>query len=286
LLAHLLRRGGPLLASALVIAAAVASLLGPSPVGRLVGSVWFLAGAGVVAITSLLAAAVALKRRSWAGAIQHFGLVIALAGVAVNQTATRNGYLFLEQGAGARNFCLSNDLRRVADLPEPFALDSVGSIKAKAFRSAPVAWVSATGGRSRPVTYNRPFTAAGRQLLLSQVVEPGFLDEYELALDGEEYLLMHNQVVEPAPGRRVWSFAFDADARRVGLMVGGEQQWLGVGDSATVQGRALKLTSATFAAHSGVIFVINDARFRFIIFVGFGLMLLGLVPSLFRRERP
>lgn len=275
-----------MLASALVIAAAVASLFGPGPVQRLVGSMWFLVGAGMVVITSLLAAAVALRRRSWPGAIQHIGLVIALAGVAVNQTTARNGCLFLEQGAGISNFCLSRDLRRVEELPEPLAMDTVGSIQSKAFRPAPVAWVSASGGRSRPVTYNRPFTTAGRQLLLSQVVEPGFLNEYELVLDGEEYLLMHNQVIEPASGLRVWSFAYDADAHRVGLMLGDEQQWLGIGESATVRGRTLKLTSATFAANSGVIFIVNDARFRFIIFAGFGLMLLGLVPSLFRREEP
>ena len=275
-----------MLASALVIAAAVASLFGLGPVQRLVGSAWFLVGAGAVAITSLRAAVAAIKRRSWPGAIQHLGLVIALAGVAVNQARARNGYLFLERGAGASNFCLSSDLRRVEELPEPLALDSVGSVLAKAFRPAPVAWVSASGGPSRTVTYNRPLTAAGRQLLLSQSVEPGFLDEYELALDGEEYVLMHNQVVEPSPGLRVWSFAFDAAARRVGLMLGSQEQWLGVGDSATVRGRTLKLLSATFAAHSGVIFIVNDARFRFIIFAGFGLMLLGLVPSLFRRMEP
>lgn len=275
-----------MLASALVIAAAVASLFGPGPVQRLVGSAWFLIAAGAVALASLLAALLALKRRSWPGAIQHLGLVIALGGVAVNQTTARSGYLFLEQRAGASNVFLSRDLRRVEELPAPLALDSVGSVLAKAFRPAPVAWVTVKGKdeMSKAVTYNQPLKAAGRQFLLTQTVEPGFLNEYELALDGEEYLLMHNQVIEPAPGLRVWSFAYDADAQRVGLMFGSEQQWLGIGDSATVQGRTVKLTSATFAADSGVIFVVNDARFRFIIFAGFGLMLLGPVPSLFRRE--
>ena len=283
-----LRRSGPVLALALVIAAAVSSLFGPGPVQRLVGSAWFLAAVGVVAVASLLAAVAAIRRRSWPGAIQHVGLVVALAGVAVNQTAARNGYLFLEQGAGASNFCLSRDLRRVEELPEPLALDSIGSVRARAFRPAPVAWVTAKGKgeMSKGVTYNRPLNVAGRQLLLSRVVEPGFLTEYELALDGEEYLLMHNQVIEPAPGLHVWSFAYDAAARRIGLMFGSEQQWLGIGDSATVQGRTLRLTSATFAANSGVIFIVNDARSRFIIFAGFGLMLLGLIPSLFWKEEP
>jgi hypothetical protein len=284
LLANLLRRGGPLLASALVIAAAMASLFGPGPVQRMVGSVWFLVASGVVAVAGLLAAVTAIRRRSWPSALQHVGLVVALAGVAVNQTTARNDYIFLEQGARASNICLSSDLRRVEELPEPLTLDSSTTVLTKAFRPAPVAWVSTSAGPSRPVTYNQPLMIAGRQLLLSRVVEPGFLTEYEVALDGEEYLLMHNQVIEPGP--RIWSFAYDAEARRVGLMLGGEQRWLGVGDSTTANGRALKLTSATFAAHSGVIFIVNDVRFRFIIFAGFGLMLLGLVSPLFRREKP
>jgi hypothetical protein len=115
-------------------------------------------------------------------------------------------------------------------------------------------------------------------------VAPGFLSEYEIALDGTEYLLLHNQITEPSSGLRLWSFAYDADAGRVGIVLGTEQRWLGIGESAAVQGRTLKLLSATFAANAGAIFVVNDARYRFIIFLGFGLALLGLLPPLFRRE--
>jgi hypothetical protein len=268
---------------ALVIAAAVASLFGPEPVQRLVGSGWFLAGAGLVALASLLAAVRAILHHSWSDAVQHIGLVVALVGVVVNQKAAHRGYLFLEQAAGGRNYCLSSNLRQIEELPGTFALDSVGQQIARGFEPAPVAWVS-TESRSRPVTYNRPRKASGRQLLILRVVGPGFLSEYELALGGEEYLLLHNQVIEPSPGLRVWSFAYDTDARRVGLMLGRKQQWLGIGDSATVQGRELKLLSASFAANPGVIFVANDVRYRFIIFIGFGLALLGLLPPLFRRE--
>jgi hypothetical protein len=284
LLANLLRRGGPLLASALVLSAAVVSLFGLGPVQRLVGSAWFLAGTGVVALASLLAAVTAVSRRSWPSVVQHVGLVVALTGVVVNQKTAHSGYLFLEQGAGVSNFSLSHNLRRVDELPEPLALDSLTSVSAKAFRPAPVAWVNIGDGRSRPLTYNRPLDVAGRQILVSQTVAPGFLSEYEIALDGTEYLLLHNQLIEPSPGLRLWSFAYDADAGRVGLMLGSEQQWLGIGESAAVQGRELKLLSATFAANAGAIFVVNDARHRFIIFLGFGLALLGLLPPLFRRE--
>ncbi len=267
-----------------MFAAAVACLFGPESVQRLVGSAWFLAGAGVVAITTLLAIAMAIKRRSWASVTQHLGLVVALAGVGVNQTTSRSGYLFLEQGVGISNFSLSRDLHRLDELPEPLALDSTTSVLAKAFRPAPVAWVSGSDGRSRAVTYNRPLNVAGRQVLLSQIAAPGFLYEYEIALDGEEYLLLHNQVTEPSLGLRLWSFAYDAEARHVGLTLGSEQRWLGIGDSVEVRGRNLKLLSATFAANSGAIFIVNDARFRFIVFIGFGLALLGLLPALLRRE--
>lgn len=273
-----------MLASALVLSAAVASLFGLEPVQGLVGSTWFLTGTGVIALVSLLAAVIAVSRRSWSSVVQHFGLVVALAGVLVNQKIAHTDYLFLEQGTGASNSALSHNLRRVEELPAPLALDSLTSVSAKAFRPAPVAWVTVADGRTRPVTYNRPLKVAGRQVLLSQTVAPGFLSEYEITLDGTEYLLLHNQFTEPSPGLRVWSFAYDADARRVGLTLGNEQRWLGIGESATVQGRALKLLSATFAANAGAILVVNDVRYRYIIFLGFGLALLGLLPPLFRKE--
>jgi hypothetical protein len=286
LLVNLLRRGGPSLASALVLAAAIGSLFGPEPVQKLVASPWFLAGTGVVALTSLLAGFVAVSRRSWSSVLQHVGLVVALIGIAVNQGSTHSGYLFLEQGAGVSNFALSRNLRGVAELPEPLGLDSLTSVSAKAFRPAPVAWVTIADGHSRAVTYNRPLIVAGRQVLLSQVAAPGFLNEYELALDGEEFMLLHNQVAELSAGLPVWSFAYDAEARRVGLMLGNEQRWLGIGESAAVRGTSLQLLSASFAANAGVILVVNDIRCRFIIFLGFGLALLGLLPPLFRREVP
>jgi hypothetical protein len=97
-----------------------------------------------------------------------------------------------------------------------------------------------------------------------------------------EYLLLHNQTVRLESGLRVWSFAFDAATRKVGLLVGDEQHWLAAGDSVTVKGRTVRLESATFAPNAGAIFIVNDVRYRFIIFTGFGLMLLGLVPPLVR----
>ena len=150
MLANLLRRGGPLLASALVLAAAVASLFGSEPVQRLVNSVWFLAGTGAVALASLLVTTIAVSHRSWSGVIQHFGLVVALTGVAVNQKAAHSDYLFIEQGAGASNLALGHNLRRLEELPEPLALESLTSVSARAFRPSPVAWVTVADGRSVP----------------------------------------------------------------------------------------------------------------------------------------
>ena len=99
-----------MLASTLVLSAAIGSLFGPEPVQKLVGSPWFLAGTGIATLAGLLAAASAVARRSWPSVIQHIGLVIALVGVGVNQRSARGGYLFLEQGAGASNFVLSRNL--------------------------------------------------------------------------------------------------------------------------------------------------------------------------------
>jgi hypothetical protein len=272
-----------LLASALVIAAAVASLFGPEPVLRVVGSGWFLAGAGLSALADLVAAIVAITRRSWPRVIQHAGLALALAGVVVNQQAGANGYLFLEQAAGARNFYLSRDLRRLEELPVALSLDSIGSIARRGFRPAMVAWVTPEQGTAWPLTYNRPFARAGRQVLFSQVVAPGFLEEYGFTFGPDEYLLLHNQVAELSGGLRISSFGYDAAERKVGLLLGGNRQWLAAGDSVTVHGATLSLTEAAFAANAGAILIVNDVRFRFVIFAGFGLMLLGLVPPLFRR---
>ncbi|MBN2464649.1 hypothetical protein JXD38_03365, partial [candidate division WOR-3 bacterium] len=111
MLISLLRRGGPLLASALVLFAAVACLFGPESVQRLVGSGWYVAGAGIVALSSLLAAVIAVPRRFWTSAIQHFGLVVALIGVFVNQKAAHSGYLFLEQRGGISDVVLSRNFR-------------------------------------------------------------------------------------------------------------------------------------------------------------------------------
>lgn len=276
-----------MLALALVSVASVASLFGPSEVARIVGSSWFVSVTALATLASLAAAVIAPGRRGWANMLLHAGFVVSLAGVAVNQIVPRSGYLFLEQAAGGVSFYLDRDLRRIDDLPFTVALDSLAGYSARGFQPAMLAWVSATAGERKlvqPVTYNRPLTLAGRQLIFARMVEPGFLLDYELAVGNEQYLLMHNQVARPEGGPEIRSFGYDVETRRVGLMVGGVEQWLSTGQSAVVGDELLALESADFAAGPGVIMVISDIRFRFIIFAGFAIVLLGLLPPLFKRE--
>jgi hypothetical protein len=280
-----LRRGGPLLASALVLAAAIASLFGPEPVQRLVATPWFLAGVVITALAALIAGILAVARHSWSSVLQHVGLTLAVIGIAVNQRGAHNGYLYLEQAAGASNLCLSDDSRRVEELPVSLALDSLGTHTSRGFQPAPVTWVTAAGsGKSALVAYNHPLAFSGRQLLLAGTTEPGYLQEYELAAGQDTYVLQHGQVAEVSPGRDVSSFAYDAAADKVGLQIDTAQHWLSVGDSLVSNGKALKLTQTVFAANAGAVFIVNDVRFRSIIYVGFALMLLGLLPPVFRRE--
>jgi len=279
-----LPRAAALLATVLAAAAAVASLFGPEPVQRLVGSASFVVGTGLLVTASLLAAVVAARRRTWSGALWHVGLAAALVGVFINQHAAHRSYLFLEKGAGATNSSLGRDFRHREALPEPLALDSVTTVRARAFRPAPVVWVTAGNERSIPVTYNHPLRLAGRQVIVSQVAAPGFLTGYEVTVNGSAYKLLHNQLVDPLPGLQLSSFAYDAESGRVGLNFGHERRWLGIGESTPVRGGAVKLVSARFAADVGAVLVVNDIRYRFIVFAGFGLVLLGLLPPLFSKE--
>lgn len=287
MLTGLLRKGGLLLALALVAVAAVASLFGPNEVARVTGSFWFTGVAGLCGLASLVAAVVLLRQRRLLAFLPHLGLLLGLVGVMLNHVADRGGYMFLPAQAGARNYCLGRNLRQVEELPFAVHLDSLGAKASRGFRLAPVAFVRGTSGAqdfSAALTFNRTLTVAGYRLMLSRVVEPGFLDEYELIVDGTEYALMHNQHILPRPGLKVWSFGFDTEEQRVGLLVGTTRQWLAVGDSATVSGTELRLTAASFAPTRGAILVVNDIRLRPVLFIGFGLVLAGLLLPLLRRE--
>ena len=284
MLSSLLRRGGLLLALALVSAAALASLFGTEQAQSIAASPVFIIAAALTGIASLVAGIAAVAGRRWTSVLLHFGFVLTLAGIAVNQRAARPGYLFLEHGSAGRNLYISRDLRRLEVLPVTVRLDSITMRTARGFRAAAVAFTTVEPETHVPgVTYNRPLAIAGRQLMLMQTVEPGFLDEYELAFDSAEYVLLHNQIAEPVPGISVASFAYDADSGKVGLRVGKEELWLTPGDSAVASGHKLRLRSAVFAAGPGAIYIVNDIRFRLLIFAGFALSLIGLLLALLRR---
>jgi len=283
LFTRLLRRAGPLLALALVAAAAVASLFGLEPVQRLVGSTWFLVLAGLVAGLSLLAGIIAVTRGEWPGILLHLGLVIGLTGVGLNQLPRRGGYLLLEPGQ-VSNLCLSSNLRLVQELPFEVGLDSITERNVPGFRTTPVAWLK-VGDRRTSVTFNEPLDLSGCRVLLARIVDRGFLVDYELEINGQEYVLLHNQHVDLPGGGAAWSFATDVSGQLVALMVNGQQKWLASGDSAIVRGVSLRMGEATFTSSDAAILVLNDVRLRFIIYVGFGLALLGLVPPLLRSRR-
>jgi hypothetical protein len=284
LLTRLLRRGGPLLALALVCAAAAASLFGTETARRIAGSPVFIAIAALITVASLASSVMSLTGRRWTAALLHGGLAVALAGVAVNQRLCRPGFLFLEMAGPAKNCYISSDLSRLELLPASVRLDSLAMHTARGFRPAPVAHTTAEPGPSVGVTWNRPLELPGRRLMLSRLTEPGFLDEYELALDSAEFLLLHNQIAVPASGVALASFAFDAEQARVGLRLNQTEAWLGIGETATIAGHRLSLRSASFARSMGVIYAVNDTRFRLIIFAGFALSLLGLLGPLLRRK--
>jgi hypothetical protein len=176
----------------LVVAAAVASLFGPNSVRLVTSSFWFIVGAVIAAVLSLVVSILSLTRRRWATALLHVGLVIALVGIGVDEKLSRNGYLYLEAGAPATELFVAGNLRAVDELPFAVGLDGVSMHQSRGFNPAPSTDLT-VGPNSLTVTYNRPLNARGRRLLLKQLVEPGFLQEYELAAGKDEYVLLHNQ---------------------------------------------------------------------------------------------
>ncbi len=284
-----LRTAGPLVALALATAAAVASVFGLDEVQKVAGSWWFVAAACLCGLSGLVGAVRLIGQRRRTAALSHFGLALGIVGILLNQTLSRGGYLFLPVGAGARNYCLAQNLKGVVELPFSVRLDSLGVRTSRGFRPAPAALIRATAGTkafAASLTWNHTVTVDGYRLVLSRVVEQGFLEEYELAVGEDEYSLLHNQRVRLRPGLEVTSFGFDVEHKQVGLVVNNTRQWLAVGDSAAVEGARLRLTAASFAPAVGAVFVANDVRLRPVLFIGFGLVLLGLLGEALRRAEP
>jgi hypothetical protein len=83
--------------------------------------------------------------------------------------------------------------------------------------------------------------AAKGFVVLNWAVEPGFLRDFELAVDSEQYVLLHNQHARLTHGVTAWSFGFDDSAGRVGLVLGPRLVWLAPGETAGVAGTTVRL---------------------------------------------
>jgi hypothetical protein len=266
--------------------AAVAGLAGPGQVERVAGSWWFVALSLAIGLLCLTAAVLALARRRplVAGAATHLGIVIGLVGVFLNQRLANSGYVLLEAGAGGKNFLLDRGLRRIEPLPFTVRLDGLSQRESRGFRPAPVATVS-VGGRTFEVSYSRPLTRSGYRLLLARTVGPGFPHEYELDIDCQPYLLLHNQQADLPDGTVLSSTGYDREQGRLGIAAGTSTVWLAPGETATVAGTRLRLVAVDLARNAGAVFTAHDYRLRFFVFAGFGLALLGSAMMLFRRRR-
>lgn len=277
-----------LVALLLLLVAAIASITGPETAARVAGSAWFSAAGAATAAALLFAAVSAVRRRpsGWPAALlAHLGLLVGLGGIILNQSAARSGYLFLESGAGAKDFVLDRGLRRLATLPFPVRLDSITESTARGFLPAPVTWLTA-GVRSVPVSYNRALRRCGWKFVFGRLTGPGFPHEYEVTAGSETWLLLHNQQARLGPGMVLASFGYDAASGSLGLALGTQQAWLRPGESADLAGYPLRLEAVAFANGPGAVFAVQDERLRPPLFAGFGLALAGALVLLLRRREP
>lgn len=226
--------------------------------------------------------------RKYAKIVIHFGLLIGLIGVWLNQSQKTSGYLFLELAGGTKNFFLSKNFQSINEIPFSLRLDSIRTNQQKGFEPAPIVWLQISSNNQNSVqklSYNQPFYYQGWQLLLSNLVEPGFPLDYELSSDGQTFSLLHNQHLVLPNYKKIWSYGYDSEMKRINLLIGDRSEWLGIGDTLRFDKSKIVLQSINFALHQGVILLVKDIRLRFIIFVGFGLMLVGLIPVLFTKKK-
>jgi hypothetical protein len=281
---------GPLLALIVVIFIAIISIIRPEKIQSITGSVWFFIIGVIIAIRSLSAIftisdASRIRRRS--SVIIHLGIVIGLIGVFTNERSHKNGYIFLELAGSGKNIYLTKNFKAIDELPFNIRLDSITSKSIKGFQDAPNAWINYTTDHqsvSSFLTYNHPANYQGCQLLLSNLIEPGFPHSYELLIDNDQYQLLHNQKVELPNKLILWSFAYDTDEKQIGLLINNQEHWFQIGESKQINNSVITIQSIDFAQNQGVIFLVKNLRLRPVIFIGFALMLIGLVPLIFEKR--
>jgi len=277
---------GPIVLIGLITLVAITSSISAGITLPIVNSVFFIGMIIIVICTGLFANLFLLNKKSlltYSQTIVHLGLAIGVIGVWLNQTRNQNGYLFLEASGSAKNYYLNKNLKAIDELPIALRIDSITDKYQKGFNPAPIVWLH-YNNTQKILTYNHPFYFQGIQFLFTNVVDPGFPHTYEISINDQTYNLLHNQKLRLTNGTEIWSNAFDPDSKSIGLMVMNRQEWLGLGDTLRLESSVIVLESVDFAQHHGAILLIKDISLRFIIYLGFGLMLIGLIPMLFKKR--
>ncbi len=282
-----LRWIGSILLLGLIALIAITSLNSSETTQQVVNSIFFIGIILVIVGFGLIMNLVAFQKRnlqSYSRIIVHLGLAIGLVGIWLNQAKTQSGYLFLESSGKAKNFYLNKNLKVIDELPISLKLDSISYKYQKGFNPAPIAWLQINNNTYKSLTYNRPFYYKNRQFLLSNMIDPGFPHNYELLLNNQPYTLLHNQRLNLPNGITIWSFAYDSEANQIGLMFNNQLEWLEIGDTLRKGNSIIIVESAHFAQHHGIILLVKEIHLRFIIFLGFGLILIGLIPNIFEKK--
>jgi hypothetical protein len=277
---------GPILLIGLITLVAITSSISAEITLPIINSVFFIGTIIIVIGAGLLANLFSFGKKNfltYAQTIVHIGLAIGLIGVWLNQTRSQSGYLFLEASGSAKNYYLNKNLKTIDELPIALRIDSITDKYQKGFNPAPIAWLHYNNTQKR-LTFNHPFYFQGIQLLLANLVDPGFPHAYEITINDQPYNLLHNQKLRLANGTEIWSNAFDPESKSIGLMVMNRQEWLGLGDTLRLGSSVIVLESVDFSKHHGAILLVKDISLRFIIYLGFGLMLIGLIPMLFKKR--
>jgi hypothetical protein len=273
-------------------AVAVVSLSGTEKTDAITHSKPFLVFGIIIIIRSLGAVASSVRNKSnikrIANIFIHLGVVLGLAGVLLNERSPHNGYVFLELEQGGKNFYLNRNLKTINELPGILQLDSITDKYTKAFSAAPVAHLHYCLEKETSavtLSFNKPFNYLGQQLLFSNIVEPGFPHSYTIIINNEQYLLLHNQRLQLPDKKIIFSHAYDAADSRLGYFLGQNEYWLQAGQSRQIDNCSITLESVNFSRNPGVILMVKDITLRYLIYAGFGIMLLGLFIYLFDKKK-
>ncbi len=287
MISNWLRWLGPIFLLGLIAIVAITSVISSETTQQVVNSIFFIGIILFIVGFGLIINLSSFQKKNfqtYSRIIIHIGLAIGIIGVWLNQTKTQSGYLFLESSGKTKNFYLNKNLKVIDELPISLKLDSISYKYQKGFNPAPIAWLQINNNTYISLTYNRPFYYKSQQFLLNNMVNPGFPHNYELSVNNQPYTLLHNQKLKLSDGTTIWSYAYDYEAKKMGLMVDDQLEWLNLGDTLRKGNSIIILKSADFAQFHGVILLVKEIHHRYLIFLGFGLTLIGLIPNLFEKK--